>query len=313
MELINEVGRLIREGKPLEALERIKEEAPEDVKEVVKEIFRKPEEVKKLEGIWRALVSLSYFSYVSMFTSERNDNQSLTSCVVSSTNAVKLSSELGMDYLIPRFLRNAARALIMMDMKDRAEKFYLEAERIAESISDEKELAEVENDLATLLYDLGRYEEAVEKIEKAIKIRERLGDREDFAESLVNAGEIYKKIGEFEIAEDCFREAEKIYRELLEKDKSMVFNLAITLSNYSMLHKMKGRYEEAERLLNESLELMQDLEKKDRDFAQFVATTLKHLGDLHREMKNYERAREYYEKSREKFRDIQARWESFAG
>lgn len=303
-----EVCRLLKEDKPLEALEYLKKEAPNNIKEVIKNILNDPLSIKKLEEPWRQMVSLVYFSYVSKFTSERNDNQSLVSCVVSSTNAVKLCNALGIDYLVPKFLRNAARALILMGMKDEAEKMYLEAERIAEN-SDELEFARVENDFATLLFELGRYEEALDKIENALRIKIALSSDEELAETLVNAGEIYKKVGNFEMSEKCFKEAEKIYRSLREIDKSATFNLAITLSNFSMLRKMRGDYKEAEKMLTESLEIMEDLEKRDKDFTQFVATTLKHLGDLYREMKDYEKAQEYYKKSREKFREFQARLE----
>jgi len=310
---LDEVCRLIKEDKPLEALEYIKREAPDDVREVIKNVFNDPLGIKKLREPWRQIVSLAYFAYVSKFTSERNDNQSLVSCVVSSTNAVKLCNALGIDYLIPKFLRNAARALILMGMKEEAEKMYLEAERIAEN-SDELEFARVENDFAALLFELGRYEEALDKIENALKIKIALASDEELAETLVNAGEIYKKVGNFEMSEKCFKEAEKIYRSLMETDKSAAFNLAITLSNFGMLRKMRGDYEEAEKMLMESLKIMEDLEKRDRDFTQFVATTLRHLGDLYREMKDYEKASEYYEKSREKFREFQARVElSFGG
>ncbi len=308
MELINRICELIKEDKPLEALECIKDEAPEDVKRVVDSLPDKPEEIKKLDGVWRTLVSLAYFSYVSMFASERNDNQSLVTCVISSTNAVKLCNDLGVAYLIPKFLRNAARALILMDMKKEAEKMYIEAERIAEE-TDNLELARVDNDFATLLYELGRYEEALEKIERALKIKISFSSDEELAETLLNAGEIYRKVGDFLMADKCYREAERIYRNMYETDKSAALNLAITLSNYSMLHRMRGDYKEAEKLLSESLKLMEDLEERDKDFAQFVAATLKHLGDLYREMKDYEKAQEYYSKSREKFRDIQARLE----
>lgn len=305
---LNEICKLIKEDNPLEALEYLKREAPDNFKKVIENVLNDPTEIKKLEEPWRQLVSLVYFSYVSKFTSERNDNQSLVSCVVSSTNAVKLCNALGIDYLIPKFLRNAARALILMGMKEEAEKMLLEAERIAENC-DELEFARVENDFATLLFELGRYEEALDKIENALRIRIALANDEELAETLLNAGEIYKKVGDFEMSEKCFREAEKIYRSLMEIDESAAFNLAITLSNFSMLRKMRGDYREAEKLLTESLEIMEDLEKRDRDFTQFVATTLKHLGDLYREMKDYEKAQKFYEKSREKFRDFQARLE----
>lgn len=312
MEIIEKVGKLIKSGKPLEALEIIKEDAPDDVKKIVDSIFDNPEEIKKLNGVWRLLVMLTYFSYTSMYTAKRNDKDSLVSCVVSSVNAVKLCNELGLGYLVPLLLRNAARALIMMDLKEQAEKFYLEAEVISEKIKDFSELARTESDLAALYYELSRYEEARDKIEKALKMREKVS-KEEFAETLMSAAEIYLKTGEFSKAEKCYKEAKRIYRRLINTQQSLKFNLAITLSNFGLFYKKIGRFNEAEKLLTESLNIFQELESKDRDFSQFVATALRHLGDLNREMKNYEKAKDFYEKSREKFREIQARWERLGG
>jgi len=313
MELTSEVRKLIKDGKPLEALELIKKNAPDDVRKVVERVFEKPEDIKNLSGIWKTLVLLSYFSYSSMYFAGRNDNQSLVSCVISSINAVKLSNELGFEDLIPMFLRNAARALTMMDMKDRAERMYLEAEKICEKIADFKEYAYVENDLATLYFELKRYVEARIKIETAIEIWRELEDYENLAESLTNAAEIYIKLGEFDNAEKCFKEAESIYRKLINEKESLKLNFAVMLSNFGIFYKNRNRHKEAERLLLESLKIFEELERIDDEFSQFVATTLKYLGDLNREMKRFDKANEYYRKSREKFKEIQMKWESIAG
>ncbi len=303
MKLIEEVGKLIKDNKPLEALELIKKNAPENVKKVIDNIFKNPQEIKELDGIWRAIVTLSYLSYNSMYLSKETDRESVVSCLVSSVNVVKLSKELGLYYLIPKFLRIGARSLIIMNMRDRAEMFYLEAEKIAEKIADLEELAEVENDLALLYYSEKRHKEALFIIQKAIEIRERLGDEEKLAECLINAGEIYRKVGEYELAEDCFKRAESIYRKLISEKEHLKFGLAITLSNLGMLYKARRRYGEAEKLLRETLEIFKELESKDKNFAQFVATSLKHFGDLKKEMGNYREAEKYYRMSAEKFRE----------
>jgi len=303
MELIEEIGRLLKEEKHLEAFEVIKRNAPEDVKNVVENVFEKPEGIKNLDGIWRTLVTLVYFSYASAFTSKETDKESLVSCVVSSVNAVKLSNELGLHYLIPKYLRNAARALILMDMKDRAELFYIEAERIAEKVSDLNELAEIENDLAIFYYNQKRHREAMFKIQKALEIREKLGDEEKLAECLINAGEIYRKVGEYDLAEDCFKRAESIYRRLVNEKEYLKFDLAITLSNLGMFYKARRKYKEAERLFNETVEIFTELESRDKGFAQFVATSLRHLADLKKEMGDYREATMYYKLSEEKFKE----------
>jgi len=312
MEIEKEVERLIREGRIFDAFEFVKQSAPEELRETIEKSFRDAGEIKKLDGIWKKLMLILHFIYASQYAVERQDRQSLVSCVVSSVNAIKLSIELGMKSIAPILMRNAARALILMDMKENAERMYIEAEKICEESKDEEMLAAIEHDLATLYYDMGRYSEARVKAEEALEIRRRIGSKQELAESLATASEIYVKLGNFDEAEECYNEAEKLYRELVEEAESFKFDLAILLSNHAMFRKKLGRYREAEKMFKEALEIFQDLERIDPDFMQFVATTYRHFGDLYREMKEYSKAEEYYKLSREKFRDIQKRCESFA-
>lgn len=299
MEILDVVGRLIKEGKTIEALEEVKKVAPENVKIVADEIFKNPERVKELDGIWRSILTLIYLSYTSLYYIERNDNRSLVNCVISSTYAVKICNELGIVDPVPMLLRNAARALTLMGMTDRAERMYQEAEKIA--MKDPLEFAAVENDYATLLYSLKRYEEALDKIEEALKIRISLGSDEVLAETLVNAAEIYRKVGNYPMVDKCFREALKIYKNLIKERESFKFDLAIALSNFGLFCKGRHQYSRAEKLLKESLEIFEELEKVDFEFSQFTAMTLKYIGDLYKEIGKFKEANEYYRRSKEKF------------
>lgn len=312
MEITKKVENLLREGRVFEAFEYVRDSAPEELKELIDRSFKNVEEIKKLEGFWKKIMLILHFAYASQDAVERNDKQSLVSCVVSSVNAIKLSLELDMKRITPILMRNAARALVLMDMKENAERMYLEAEKICEEIKDEEMLASIDNDMASLYYDMGKYNEAKVKAEEALEIRRRLNNREELAETLSTVSEIYVKLGEFDSAEDCYLEAEKIYRELVNEKESFKLNLAIMLSNFAMFKKKLGKYIEAEKMLLEALSTFEELEKIDPDFSQFVALAYRHLGDLYREMKKYIKAEEYYKLSREKFRDIQKRWESFA-
>lgn len=313
MQIEKEVERLIREGRVLEAFEFVKESAPVELRETIEKSFRDAEEIKKLDGIWKKLMLVLHFVYASQEAVETMNRSSLVSCVVASVNAIKLSMELGMKGITPILMRNAARALTLMEMKENAERMYEEAEKICEEIADEELLAMIENDHATLLYEMGKYNEAKVKAEEALEIRKKLGNEEELAESYSTASEIYVKLGNFEEAEDCYAEAERLYRKLAQKFDSFNLNLAILLSNYAMFRKKLGRFLEAERMLKEALDIFLKFEKLDPDFSQFVAAAYRHLGDLYREMKEYKKAEEYYRLSREKFRDIQSRWESVAG
>ena len=82
MEIEKEVERLIREGKILDAFEFVKKSAPEELRETVEKSFRDAEEIKKLDGIWKKLMLILHFVYASQDAVERQDRQSLVSCVV---------------------------------------------------------------------------------------------------------------------------------------------------------------------------------------------------------------------------------------
>ncbi len=310
MEITRELEELIAQQKIEDAFEFLKSSAPKDVADLIEKSLKNPNEMKKLEDEWKDLTLLLHLVNTSFACSKEADKEALVSCVLSSVNAIKIAMKYGMKKFVPILMRNAARALILMDEKERAERMYLEAEKICEELGDEEQLAAVENDLAALYYELKKYADAKVKIEEALEIRRKISREDEIAESLSNAAEIYVKLGDFESAESCFKEAEKLLRELIKKDKSQKFTLAILLSNFGMFCKKVGRFSDAKKMFKESLELLEELEKLDDEFSQFVATALRHLGDLMREIGDFKEAERYYKLSAEKFREIQSKWES---
>lgn len=312
MDLLKKIEELIVSEKFDEAFQLILSESPEDLKPLIERSITRPEEIKKLEGFWRDVTLLVHISYSSNTLSKEMDNQSLVSCVVASVNAIKLANELGVRAVTPRIMRNAGRALILMNMKDRAERMLLEAEKVCLEIGKRDELLGIYNDLSTLYFEEGRYLEAKDKIESAMKIAEGKKDYEAI-NAISIAAEIYAKLGEFEKAEESYKKAEKMLRELVKKEESSKLDLGVLLSNYAIFCKKIGKFDLAERMLLESLRIFEELEKLDTSFSQFVATSLRHLGDLYRETKRYGEAQEFYARSREKFREVQKKWESPGG
>lgn len=308
--LLKKVEELINSEKYGEAFQLVLSEAPENLKPLIEKSITQPEELKKIEGFWKNIVLIVHLTYSSNLLLRENDNQSLVSCVIASVNAVKLAYELGIKSITPKMMRNAGRALNLMKMKERAEKMLIEAEKICIELDRRDDLIGIYNDLCVLYYEEGRYQEAKDKIESAIKIA---GDRRDYEaiNSFSIAAEVYSKLGEFERAEENYRKAEIMLREAVEKEKSTKLELGVLLSNYAIFCKKVGKFELAEKMLLESLGIFEEIEKLDFSFAQFVATTLRHLGDLYREIKKFEEAEKFYKRSREKFRDIQKKWESF--
>ncbi|MEM4565861.1 MAG: tetratricopeptide repeat protein [Archaeoglobaceae archaeon] len=310
MDLLKKLEELISLGRFDEAFQLILSEAPNDLKPLIERSITQPDEIKKIDGFWKDVTLLVHLSYSSNALSKEIDNQSLASCVVASVNAVKLANELGVRSIAPKMMRNAGRALSLMNMKDRAERMLVEAERVCLEIGKKDELLGIYNDLSILYFEEGKYLEAKEKIESAMKIAENRTDYEAI-NSFSIAAEVYTKLGEFEKAEQNYKRAETLLRELVKKEESDKLDLGVLLSNYAIFCKKVGKFDLAEKMLLESLKIFEELEKLDFSFAQFVATNLRHLGDLYRETKRFEEAEKFYAKSREKFREIQGRWESF--
>lgn len=310
MDVLKKVEELINSEKFNEAFQLVLSEAPDDLKPVIEKSIAKPEELRKIDGFWKDVALLVHFSYSSNILGRENDNRSLVSCVVASVNAIKLANKLGIRSIAPKMMRNAGRALSLMNMKDRAEKMLLEAERICMETGKIDDLLGIYNDLSALYFEGGKYMEAKETIEAAIKIAESRNDYEAI-NCFSIAAEVFSKLGEFERAEQNYKKAETMLRELVEKERSSKLELGILLSNYAIFCRKIGKFDVAEKMFLESLGIFEELEKLDFSFAQFVATNLRHLGDLYRETKRFEEAEKFYSKSREKFRNIQKRWESF--
>lgn len=307
--MLKKLEELIASEKFDEAFRLILSESPDDLRPLIEQSITRPEEIKKIEGFWKDVTLLVHFSYSSSVLSKEMDNQSLVSCVVASVNAVKLANKLGIKSITSKMMRNAGRALSLMNMKDRAERMLIEAEKVCLEIDKKDELLGIYNDLSILYFEGGRYLEAKEKIESAMKIAENRDDYEAINAFSI-AAEVYAKLGEFEKAEQSYKKAETMLRELVKKEKSNKIDLGVLLSNYAIFCKKLGKFDLAEKMLLESLRIFEELEKFDASFSQFVATNLRHLGDLYREMKRFDEAEEFYARSREKFRDIQRSWES---
>lgn len=313
------IGELIKNRKPLEVLELIKNEAPKEVVEASQKMFEDFSVIESIDGQWRDILALVYYSHFSYLTSQMDDNQALASCVVSSLNASKISLGMGLEYLAPTFLRNAAKALTMMKMTSQAERSYREAERICrvkiEEVSEKekedwlKELGAVLNDLGVLCYELEKFKDADRYITEALEIRRKVAEPLELAETLANAGAIYIATKKFYEAEELFKESEAIFRELVEKDELVKFDLAIALSNFGRLYRKLAKFEKAEKLYLESLNLFKELAEENEDFEQFVATTLKYLGDVNKDLKKYDKAKDYYLESKRVFAEIQRRTE----
>lgn len=296
-EIAEQVRDLIIKRSPLDALTLIKQNSPEEVNEVVNNLFDDPKQIEKLDESWSKLISLVYNSYLSFITSDQVDSQSLTECTVSSLNAAKHSRELGFPELELIFMFNAAQALTHMDMKERALKCYIEAKRLVEDMEGDYTgwYAAILNNIGALFIETRRVDDAEDYIQQALEMRRKLAEKKEdrlpeLAETLSNAAALHGDKRNYKLSEDYYHEAISLFSKLAEDNFFHKANLASTLNNYSIVLRRLGRHEEAEKKLKEALEIFKGLMDINKGFEGMYAETYNLLGVLYNETGRYEEA-----------------------
>ena len=135
----------------------------------------------------------------------------------------------------------------------------------------EEERATHLNSLSDRLTDLGRQEEALEAVEKAVSIRLSLAEHQsdayfpDLAVSLNVLSNRLREIGRPEEALKAVEEAVSIRRRIAEqRPKAFLQDLAKSLNNQSVCLRNLGRQEEAIKVIEEALSIFRRLDAKGR-------------------------------------------------
>jgi tetratricopeptide (TPR) repeat protein len=115
-----------------------------------------------------------------------------------------------------------------------------------------EEIARLSNELA-LIYDAqGRYDQAIEKLEEALRIVEKTLGREhfDYAIRLNNMANVYAGQGRYDEATEKFEEALRIVEKTLGREHP---DYAVSLNNLGEIYRLQGRYDEAVRKHEDAL------------------------------------------------------------
>ena len=108
------------------------------------------------------------------------------------------------------------------------------------------------NQQSILLYQQGKYDEAIPLSQRSISILERVfgKDHPDVAASLNNLAQLYKAQSKYDLAEPLYQRALAIRERVLGKDHP---DVATSLNNLAGLYQAKGKYDLAEPLYQRSL------------------------------------------------------------
>jgi len=316
-DLIKQVVELIRNKSPIDALNYILSNCPDEVKEKARQLFDNPDVIKTLDEKWANLLYLIYYAHISFYASQLTSRQGIAGQAVSSLTAAKLSRRLNVPQLEAIFLIYGAKALNLMGMRDRAEICYLKAEEILREIckNDEsylKELSDVLNDLGIIYVEQNDRSKGEMYLKEALEIRRKLVENDKsilplLAQTLNNLASLYKDMKKFGEADEYFAEAEKIYRELVKENENYIVDLAVVLCNYASLYKILKEYEKSEAMYKEALKIFEKLTEKDVFYNSGVADVLMYLSNLYREMGKIEEAERYMKKANEVFNQLVAK------
>jgi tetratricopeptide (TPR) repeat protein len=157
----------------------------------------------------------------------------------------------------------------------------------SDKASDRSKLAGAYGDLAVGLSEVGRFDGALEKAEKAEAIWRALAIQQpdtfgaEWAKSLVNLGTCLSKVGRFEEALENAEKAEGIWRSLAEKQpNSSMAGWATSLANLSSYLSQVGRFAEALENAEKAEGIWRSLaEKQPNSFMAGWATSLANLSN----------------------------------
>jgi len=143
--------------------------------------------------------------------------------------------------------------------------------------------------LAFLYKDKGKWDKAVECLQRSLKILEKAGDERGMAITFNNLGFLYKDKDQWEEADGCFQRS----LEILEKTGDER-EMADTFNNLGLLCKDKEEWEKADGYFRRGLEI---LEKAGDE--RGMVTVLNNLGFLYKDRKEWGKAHEYLQRSLE--------------
>ncbi|MGG6295450.1 tetratricopeptide repeat protein [Leptolyngbya sp. AN02str] len=142
------------------------------------------------------------------------------------------------------------------------------------------------NQQVVVLYQAGRYEEAIPLAERSLYIFEQaLGENHPLIEtSLNNLAELYRAQGSYTQAEPLYRRSLEIQKQALGENHP---DVATNLNRLALLYHVQGNYAQAEPLYRQALAIR---ERALGENHPDVATSLNNLAELYRDQGNYAQA-----------------------
>lgn len=168
----------------------------------------------------------------------RNNNLQ-EEALVNYEEALELSKAAELDIQIGHSLNSIGQIYFYRDLFEEALEYYKEAEAYFLKADDQDGLGYNYTGMAVVLGELGRYLEAIQVINSAIKIREKLGNERQLVVSKFNRANLLIDMGDYESAEE---DIVNLYNFGLENDLVRAINALETLVDLKL---KQGKIEEA--------------------------------------------------------------------
>jgi tetratricopeptide (TPR) repeat protein len=141
----------------------------------------------------------------------------------------------------------------------------------------EYEIGECFNSLGSAYRLIGKYEQAIDSHYKALKIRQKRGDRGGKGGSLSNIGACYQALGQSDLAITYYLQAIPIHQ--AEFNRSFE---STTLGSLGNAHKSLGNYEQAINFYRRSIQIARETDnlRLVANFLYCLAGVYEHLGEL---------------------------------
>ena len=187
-------------------------------------------------------------------------------------SAVRLRHELGYARGEAQSQQNLATVLATLGRFEDARAALARARELLAPIADVAAQADLENDIGAFEEEQGNFRQALDSYRLALSLRQSLRDQRMIGESLQNVGFAYYQIGEFDNAEVHWQQAESLYRQLEDRSGQVRVQQMLGLAETA-----RGDFAAARNSLDASLALAEASQ-----MAEERAVSLAGLGELDR-------------------------------
>ncbi len=143
--------------------------------------------------------------------------------------------------------------------------------------ADHPDLCETQVKLARVLSEQGKYQQAKELVQTALKNEESLFGNTDslfIAHAKECLGNMYRQDGHYDEAQKMLEEVLAIERKVMAMDN---IDIAVTMRNLALIHADQANFKEAEQLLRDSMQMIEEQTGQDHPERAAAASALAHV------------------------------------